>query len=93
MKIEQNGRYTNVTLSRTNVETLLRSKKGIMREVGDCLFLHIVMEEDDAHYKDRPEAHPKNRKKIMFGAMYGNHKELCDELKAFNDHHNDVNSD
>ena len=93
MKSTRVENIQTIRLSRTNIETLLHSHRGIIRQVEDGTILHIVMEEDDEHYKDRPEAHPKHRKKIMFGAMYGNHKELCDELKAFDDHHNDVNSD
>lgn len=70
MKLAHTPNVTYVTLSRRNLQTLLNklddpeSKRTLVKD-GDGSRLVVTAEEDDVHYKDRPEGgagevHPKH---------------------------------
>jgi hypothetical protein len=63
MKLTLDGPVARVTLSRRNLLTLLNklsdpeSKRTLVKK-GESTLLLVTAEEDDLHYKDRPEGEP-----------------------------------
>ncbi len=59
VKIEAAGRIANVTLSETNLRSLLAAFEGgqdarMMRQTEDGVRLIVTVEPDSKHYSDRP---------------------------------------
>jgi hypothetical protein len=75
MKLTLDGPVARVTLSRRNLLTLLNklsdpeSKRTLVKK-GESTLLLVTAEEDDLHYKDRPEGgpgevHPKHNPTLL----------------------------